>query len=369
MMTGSQTTNRFVTDEERSYTLGLSLLPSFGPRRCSLLCSVFGSAQAAWVATLADLVERGFSPVLASRFITERSAADIETVTQRCRESGIVFCARDDAQYPALLREIPDAPIGLFYRGTLVHSPMALAVVGTRRPSPYGRLVTEQLVDALARQGVLIVSGLAFGVDATAHAAALRSSGTTIAVLAGGCDQVYPTAHTGLAEAIVRHGGAVLSEFPPGSPSLRHHFPIRNRIIAGMAHGVLVTEAPEKSGALLTAKLALDYNRDVFAVPGPITSATSAGTNRLLRDGAQCARHAGDVLSAYQFAPAPETPLTPLSEVEQKVMHCFGAEPLSVDHVVKTSTLETSVVNATLTQLEIKGWIQAIDPLHFIRRR
>ncbi len=325
-----------------------------------------------WHASLPELLAYGLPRPVLERYADERSKVDIRQIADDCARHGIRFIWHEDADYPELLRQIPDAPLGLYVRGELRTASLSIAMVGTRRPSSYGIQVTRTLATELAAAGVEIVSGLALGIDGVAHAATLQSHGRTVAVLGCGLDTPYPSGHRRLSEDIIKRGGAVISEFPPRTPALRHHFPIRNRIIAGMTSGVIVTEAPRESGALLTAKLALDYNRDIFAIPSPITSVTGAGTNGLLRDGAMLISCTDDVLSFYNIKQTTrqlEKQLDPLSGDERCVLHAFGTEQRSIDQLVQMSTLSTSAVSAALTLLELKGWVEHVDPFHYLRKR
>ncbi len=356
----------------QQFTLALAyLLRSFGVRTLRRLRASFPSVDALWQASLDEFCARGIPERIAMRFVQERRTVDPDACAEECAALQLRFIAEGEPAYPPLLREIPDAPIGVFVQGTLPSRHLALAIVGTRRPTGYGTHVTSLLAERLAAEHVVVISGLALGIDATAHRGALRAGGMTVAVLACGLDSVYPRTHTGLARELVANGGAVVSELPPGMPALRHHFPIRNRIIAGLAQGVIVTEAPERSGALLTASIGLDYNRDIFAVPGPVTSPTSAGCNALLRQGAHLIRDADDVFRFYQLplAGPPAMPVETLSALERSVLDLVGRESVTVDHLKKISTLDTSVLNATLMLLVMKGWIRQIDPLHYLRSR
>lgn len=358
-------------NNEQRFTLGLASLPSFGQARLKKLLALFGTSEALWTAAHRELLERGIPDNLASLFVTERAAVRLDEIEARCSKLGIDCLSFDDTRYPKLLKEIPDAPFGLFVRGTLPDDTTALAIVGTRRPTPYGTVVTRLLTAELVRAGLLTVSGLALGIDGLVHDTTLKEGGRTIAVLASGLDEIYPRAHTRLASAIVAHGGALISEFPLGTPALKHHFPIRNRIIAGLTRGVLVTEAPERSGALLTAKLGLEYNREVMSVPGPITSETSFGTNSLLRLGAIPVLRAQDVLDVFHLQEnvQPTIPLGDLSEDERSILSCMTHTPTTVDQIFQMSRLEASVTNAALIRLQMKGWITQTDPLHYVRTR
>lgn len=357
----------FGNEIETRYRLGLAFLPSFGPVRLRRLLAAFENSEQLWHTTESELLERGFSVPVVKRFCAERDATNLEKCVERCAKAQCVFLTEHDARFPHLLKEIPDAPLGIFVRGTLEQPALSLAVVGTRRPSSYGIQATKLLAGELTDNGVVVISGLALGIDGIAHQSTLEHGGTTIAVLAAGLDQIFPSSHYRLAQTIVERHGALISEYAPGAPALKHHFPLRNRIIAGMTSGTVVTEAPVSSGALLTAELALQYDRDVFAVPGPITNGTHAGTNKLLRRGAQVVTCTDDILSAYHRTATmhAKTTRAPLTGTEQTVLKLFAEEAATVDQLVKISTLEASVVNASLTLLVVKGWIVQLDALHY----
>jgi DNA processing protein len=281
---------------------------------------------------------------------------------QKLEQLKIQLVSYNDSEYPELLREIPDFPLLLYYRGTLPESSSAsLGVVGTRRITTYGRSVTSTLVPILSRSGLIIVSGLAYGVDALAHELALDNQQTTIAILGSGLDEssIYPADHIFLATKIIEQGGAIISEYPPGTPALRHHFLARNRIIAGMTLGTLVTECALKSGALITARHALDYNRCVYAVPGPTYSPMSEGTNWLLKQGARIVTEASDVLSDLNFIiTSPPSATTAYGLNEQRVLECMHLAPQSVDSLVIQTQLPTNTVSSILTVLEMNGTIK-----------
>lgn len=276
--------------------------------------------------------------------------------------NGIITIKQNSPDYPALLAEIAQPPETLYIRGSLkpLKAP-CLAVVGTRTPSAYGKQVTPSLAASLARAGITIVSGLAIGIDTLAHEAALETGGKTVAVLGSGVDEmsVYPPENRTLARRIVESGGAVISEFPEGTEPKPFHFPQRNRIIAGMSQGVLVIEAREKSGALITANFALEENRDVFAVPGPITVPTSAGPNRLIAAGAQAVLDADAILDAWRierpaFAAPPDAP----GESGHPLLAHFPATPIHVDELIRASGLPAAQANVELAKLELAGYIR-----------
>src|SRR3989344_2264475 len=263
--------------------------------------------------------------------------------------------------FPAMLKEIHDPPEELYVWGEIPDMPM-LAVVGTRKTSPYGKQVTPRLVQELSRAGLCIVSGLAYGIDALAHEAALETGGTTVGVLGSGLDRksLYPRDHWRLAERIVEHGGAVISEYPEGTTPERFHFPARNRIVAGMSRGVLVVEAPEKSGALITADLAMQYDRDVFCIPGPITSQNSSGTNRLIQLGAKLVMNTDDILEEFGIVPVAknETEITALSETHQKILTFLSEGQKHVDEILVGTGLDITMCNVGLMELELSGFVK-----------
>lgn len=259
-----------------------------------------------------------------------------------------------DLRYPSLLKEIADPPKVLYVRGRLeLEGRESVAVVGARKPTPYGIQVTERLVGAIA-QSCVVVSGLAYGIDAQAHRSAVSGGGLTVAVLGSGVDDasIYPAEHRGLVEDIIRSGGAVISEYPPGTGPQRHHFPQRNRIIAGLSRKIVVVEAGAESGALITAGLGLDYNREVLAVPGPITSENSVGPNQLIAAGAK------PVLSASDIIKIETVPIVrDLTEVEQIVYNTLVSGGKTIDEVVQATGLPASEVNSLITLLEMRGII------------
>lgn len=289
-------------------------------------------------------------------------------------------------RYPAMLKEIPSPPPLLYVRGNIdvLHLP-SLAVVGTRQATPYGLAATRELVAPVARQGIVIVSGLAKGIDAVAHRTALECGAATVAVLGSGIDQTYPWDHRQLADDIVSRGGAVITEFPLGAKPERHHFPQRNRIISGLSKAVLLIEAGEKSGALITAKFAVDQNRDVLALPGPIYAPQSIGPHHWIQHGARLVTSGQDVLETLNLSalPAPisskqvminglerpPTPdkeqLKPSSPEEAAMINILAREPRHVDELAEKSKLDTSVASATLALMEIKGTARHIGGMYY----
>lgn len=356
---------------ETAYWLGFSRVAEIGTRRFALLRQTFGSAEAAWRAGETDLHEAGLNGTPLANLLRMRSTLDLSAELQRVARLGARVITQLDPEYPHLLLSIDDAPILLYVRGSLLPSDeRALAIVGTRRASQYGLDVTTTLARGLAQHGVTIISGLAHGIDSAAHRAALEVNGRTIAVLGCGIDDVYPREHRSLAEQIAAQG-AVITEFPPGAKPERHHFPRRNRIISGLSLGVLITEAPESSGALITATYAADQGRDVFAVPGSIFHASSAGANRLIQDGAKPVMQTSDILDelnlAQQDVEVRQTTerLSPGDETETQVLSLLGSAPRHIDEIVRESGLSTAVVSSTLAILELKGLARSTGNMQY----
>ncbi|MBI5045692.1 MAG: DNA-protecting protein DprA [Candidatus Niyogibacteria bacterium] len=265
----------------------------------------------------------------------------------------------DEKSYPALLREIPDPPETLYMLGNFHdwHKP-AIAIVGTRKATSYGLRAARALGCELAAAGITVVSGLALGIDAEAHRGALEANGNTVAVLGSGINMIYPATNRPLAEKIIEQGGAVISEFSPDLPPEKWTFPQRNRIIAGLSNVTLVIEAPEKSGALITAYLALEYNREVAALPGEITSLNSQGTNKLIKLGAAIIRSADDVLELLGLnAPNPKTLFDKLDKIENVILQCLN-KPQNKDEMLDLTQLPADILNQKLSSLELKGAIK-----------
>ena len=355
------------------YYLGFNLVNGIGPARLDRLVSAFGSLQSAWHAPAADLMLAGLDGRTVEALLKVRRTRDLQMEYSRILAAGVRPISRDDPAYPALLRELVNGPPLLYVRGTLAESDRwALAVVGTRGATTYGRDATRKLVADLVAAGVTIVSGLALGIDATAHEAALKAGGRTLAVLGSGVDQIYPTANRRLGEAITGQG-ALVSEYPLGTMPIPANFPARNRIISGLALGVLVVEAAARSGALITVQFALEQGRDVFAVPGSIFSAKSEGPHGLIRDGATIVTRAEDVLEALNMQNAVEqqaiAAAVPETPEEIALLRLVEAEPRHIDAISRDSTLAPPVVSATLAMLELKGLVKQVGGMQYVLAR
>ncbi len=356
---------------DRIYWIALVHFRSFGAVRMSRLAAHFPSMERAFNASASELIEAGIEPEIASRFLQERIHIDPQERARELEVHGIQAITVKDDIYPSLLKEIYDPPAVLFVRGALPDPKRkCIAVVGSRKASRYGKRVIEELVPALAREGLVIVSGLAHGIDETAHDVTLRCGGTTIAILGSGVDteSIYPSGNRALSSRILAAGGVIMSEFPIGSPPLKQHFPFRNRIIAGMCHGTLIVEAAIKSGSLITARCALEGGREVYAVPGSIHSLLSEGPNNLIKMGATPVTCADDILGRK-----PETSSLPLyepsNEEETLLWQRLSSSPLHLDELVRGSGLPTPKTLSTLTLMEMKGAVKHEGGNYFIRSR
>ncbi len=350
----------------------LSMVSGVGPRLRKALLDTFGTAADVLAALPDDLRGvPGIGAQLARRIAAAKDEIDVQAELDLCAENDISIVADGDSDYPRSLIEIPDPPGILYVRGRLLsQDAVAMAIVGARHATHYGLAQAERLAGSLARAGMTIVSGLARGIDGAAHRGALSAGGRTIAVLGSGLLNIYPAEHAELAEEVVAHG-ALVSEVPPRSPPLSGAFPQRNRIISGLSLGVLVVEASTQSGALISARHAMEQGREVFAVPGPVDSRMSRGCHRLLRDGAKLVETADDVLEelgplvAPAQSPSGEELRHPaellLNELEQRVLATISGQPTTIDAAVAASGLPTSQVLATISALEMRRLIKRIS--------
>lgn len=357
--------------------LRLAMVPGVGPRIRQALLERFGSSQAVLAAAPEQLRGvAGVGPKIAGA-IAAADRIDVDREIDLCREHGIEILSEADDRYPRMLREIHDPPGVLFVRGSLRgEDAMAIAIVGTRHASPYGLQQAERLAGTLARYGLTIVSGLARGIDAAAHRGALAAGGRTLAVLASGVLNIYPPEHDKLAAEITRRG-ALLGESPPRAQPLAGAFPQRNRLISGLSLGVIVVEAGWRSGALITARHAMEQGREVFAVPGHVDSRTARGCHRLIRDGAKLVETADDVLEELGplVEPTPhghgQVVVHPaelqLNDLEQKVLAAVGGDPTPVDRIVAESGLSVPQVLSTLSVLEMRRLVRRLSGTNVVR--
>ncbi|MGD9720444.1 MAG: DNA-processing protein DprA [Pirellulales bacterium] len=350
----------------------LALVPGIGPRLRKALLEEFGSAGAVFAAAPADLRRvPGIGAELTRRIAVAKDEIDVQAELSRCAAHNVTILTEGDAAYPRALREIYDPPGILFVRGEIrPQDAVGVAIVGARHATHYGIAQAERLAGSLARAGVTVISGLARGIDAAAHRGALAGGGRTVAVLGSGVLNMYPPEHAELADQIAGRG-AVTSEAPPDSPPQSGAFPQRNRIISGLSLGVLVVEASTNSGALITARHAMEQGREVFAVPGPIDSRMSRGCHRLIRDGAKLVETADDILEELGPLVAPTQAADGqavhhpaellLNEIEQQVLAAVSGSPTTIDAVVTTSGLPTPQVLSTISVLEMRRLVRRIS--------
>ncbi|OGG51373.1 MAG: DNA protecting protein DprA [Candidatus Handelsmanbacteria bacterium RIFCSPLOWO2_12_FULL_64_10] len=360
--------------------LRLQAVPGVGPTLYGELLRRFRTPEAVFSASLDALMgvpRMDRETALAIRASRDEAAdrsfeAGIAAQVRAAEGAGVTLLTLEDGRYPSLLREIHAPPPVLFVRGSCdALRGACVAVVGSRHSTSYGRQATRMLVAGLVERGFTVVSGMARGIDGAAHSAALEKGGKTVAVLGCGTDVVYPPEHRGLYEAVER-AGALVSEFPMGAAPDPHHFPQRNRVISGLSLGVVVVEADLKSGALLTAQHALEQGREVFAVPGPITSERSRGTNRLIQEGAKLVQTAEEVVEEFQAglrgAPLPATPLAEdLPDEERAILDALSGEAAHIDAVAAAAGLPVGRTLSALLSLELAGFVRQLPGKHFVK--
>lgn len=375
-------------DEALLFWVALTRIEGLGVRGAHQLIEHFGSPQAAYMASLTELESCGVPARVAQAIFAQAGMKDAEKEVREATKADCRLIALDSEDYPPLLKQIPDAPLVLYVRGDAkILSKYAVAMVGTRRPSAYGSSVAHRLAHDLAQRQLVVVSGLARGIDSAGHRGALEAQGTTVAVLGSGIDVMYPRENTRLAEQIMK-SGAVISEFPLGTGPTPENFPIRNRIISGLSLGVVVVEAAEYSGSLITARLAVDQNREVFAVPGNITSAQSFGPNHLIKQGAKLVDQWMDVIEEFpaeirmQLLPPAEAsegePMNAkagslfeasLNPDQKAIFEVLRADQaLFVDEIVGAAQVPQPRVLAALLELEMNGLIRQLPGKNFIRK-
>ncbi|HEV3343590.1 MAG TPA: DNA-processing protein DprA [Pirellulales bacterium] len=364
--------------DDLTHVLRLSLVSGIGPRLRQLLLERFGSPAAVFAASQSELRSvPGIGAKLASAVLRAREEIDVAAELEHCRRHGVSIVPLGSADYPRALSEIADPPGVLFVRGAVEpRDALSIAIVGSRHATRYGSMIAERLAASLSRAGLTIISGLARGVDAAAHRGALSAGGRTIAVLGSGVLNIYPPEHADLAKEVIAHG-AVVGEAPVRSAPLSGAFPQRNRLISGMSLGVVVVEAALQSGALITARHAMEQGRDVFAVPGPVDSRTSRGCHQLIRDGAKLVETADDVLEELGplMAPAPRDDGSLvhhpaellLNDAEQRILGAVGTSATAIDQVIADCGLPTPQVLAALSVLEMRRLIKRISGNYVVR--
>lgn len=351
------------------YWVALSRVTELGAKRIRFLVDYFHSAEKVFRASEKELFASGLPARAVNALLHERKTIIPEREWGRVESLGIGVITLVDQDYPSLLMQIYDPPAVLFYQGDLtVTNEPGLAVVGSRKATEYGKTVANKLASDLAVAGVVVISGMARGIDTSAHFGALQAGGKTAAVLGCGLDICYPPENRKLRDEIVR-SGLVLSEFPPGTTPKPHHFPMRNRIISGLALATIVVEAAEKSGALITADCALEQGREVFAVPGSINSPNSRGCHKLIKEGAAMAEHAADILCELGFLNVQhdERKTVELSPIQKQVLQAIEFEPVQFDDLVKRSGLDAPMLAVILVELELASFLKKLPGNYFLR--
>lgn len=353
-------------EKEILFLNAFNAIPGVGAATLRALKKHFGSYEAAWRAPLARYADVALDTQARAALLQAKPGMDPEREMRRVLREELWMITEGDAAYPPLLAEIHTPPAILYGKGAkeALASDHSIAVVGTRRPTPYGIEATEAVVAGLTAAGVAVISGLATGIDTKAHRTALERRGTTVAVLGSGIDpqSLFPPENRTLADRIAASGGAVISEYAPGTPAVKEHFPLRNRIIAGLAHGALVVEARERSGALITARLAMEENRDVFAILGSIFSPTSAGPNALIQQGAKAVARAEDILEelGIDHARTAQTTETESLNEKERALLALLEHPRGIDDLCAETQFPVPVILATLSVLELKRLIRGL---------
>lgn len=357
----------------RKYWVGFNIVPGIGPTKLRALLDHFGDLEPAWSADRDALTQAGLDQRAIRSLISVRQRVDLDAEMAKLERRHVQALNWDDETYPALLEQIYAPPPVLYVRGNLrPEDEWAVAIVGTRRATVYGKQVAAMLGRDLARNGVTVVSGLARGIDVVAHRAALEAGGRTIAVMACGLDRVYPPEHRDLAQEITQHG-ALVSDYALGTPPEAINFPPRNRIISGLSLGVIVVEAGHRSGALITVDFALDQGRDVFAVPGNILNKTSMGCNQLIQNGAQMVLETRDVLQELNLTMIEQhiqaKAVLPSDPTEAKLLELVSDRPTHVDEICRQSDMPVHEVSSALAMMELKGMVRQAGGMHYVLAR
>lgn len=392
-----------MTQQDLIYLNALNTLPSIGPTRLIQIMRYFPNIEEAWQAPSGEFGKIFHDENLVNRIAEEKKKVEPEKEFEKLEKENIKILTINDNSYPSLLKEIYTPPPILYYRGSFFsnchpgrsegssandctdssaaslpqndkncNNKACIGVVGARRMTLYGKEATINIASPLARSGITIVSGLAKGIDSVAHEIALENNAETIAVLGSSLDKnsIYPPENKNLADRIINQGGALISEYPIGMPALPQNFPQRNRIISGLSLGVLVVEAKEKSGALITAREALDQNREVFAIPGPITSPLSAGPNNLIKIGAKMTTAADDILEELNIEKISQQEenkkILPSNPEEEEIIKFLSKEPAHIDKLVRQCNINASLVSSTLVIMEMKGMVRNLGSMNYV---
>ncbi len=360
--------------DDLKYWLGINLVKGIGPAKFRKLSQQFGSPREAWGASELQLEQAGIDQRSLQNLVELRNTLDLDAELNRVHARGICLITWNDENYPRYLKEITNPPPLIYSHGELLPSDeWAIAVVGTRRLTTYGRQVTQDIVTGLVQNSITIVSGLARGIDGLAHQRAVEMGGRTIAVLGSGLDVMYPAEHRSLAQRIIDGRGAVISEYPLGTRPDGGNFPARNRIVSGMSLGVVVVEAGISSGALITANFALEQDREVFAVPGNINSPASAGTNKLIQQGAKLVQSSEDILEELNLTMVPQQmaaqKIAPDTAEEALLITYLSDQPVHIDEIINEVELPSGLVGSTLTLMELKGLVRQVGGMNYVIAR
>lgn len=354
----------------KTYWVGFNYVKGIGSVRFRALLDFFGDLTIAWQAPYDALKAAGLPPKVIENLLLVRKGLELDRILDNITRQNIQIYTWDDDEYPARLKQIDQPPPVLYVKGTLIpQDDWAVAVVGTRRITAYGRQVAGELGGYLANNGITVVSGLARGVDSVAHEAALNHAGRTISVLGCGVDRIYPPENRQLADRIISQG-ALISDYPPGTPPDSANFPPRNRIISGLSRATVVVEAGKESGALITATFAVDQGRDVFAVPGNIYAPQSKGANELIQQGARPLLAFEEILDSLNLKQVPQQQnlriVFPANELEAELLGTLEGEPLHIDEIGQKSGLPIDKVSATLAMMELKGMVRNVGNMSYI---
>jgi DNA processing protein len=359
--------------DERLFWVGLNLVKGIGAVRLQKLLDHFGDAQTAWEAPPFALKSIGLEERIVDSLLEVRASVDLYAIWENMQSQRITLLTWLDEAYPRRLKEINQPPPVLYLRGEITpQDEWAVAIVGTRKYTPYGQQVTEEVAAFLAHNGVTVVSGLARGIDSIAHQAALNAGGRSIGILGNGIDQIYPPENEGLAQKMMEMGG-LISDYPLGTPPESFNFPPRNRIISGLSIATVIVEAGQKSGALITAEFAANQGREVFAVPGKINAPQSKGTNRLIQEGAHPLLCPEDLMAALDLTMVTEhqtaRTVLPADATEAALFKVLGHEPKHVDEIGLEVNLPIEQVSSTLALMELKGLVRQVGGMQYVAVR
>lgn len=359
-----------MVEEEKIYLNAFNLFEKIRGKRLERIFNFFSSFKKAWFSSPTDISAAGIEEELIFEFFKNKKSIDPEKEFEKLKKERIEMVTIKDSSYPDRLKEISCPPFLLYAKGKLFKNEFCVAIVGTRRCTDYGKQTAKDLASDLSETGLTIVSGMAKGIDTAAHKTAVLKGKRTIAVLGSGINEksIYPQENIKLAKEIISADGAVISEFPFGDASLPHHFPQRNRIVSGLSLGIVVVESKIKGGSMITASWAADQGREVFAVPGQVSFATSEGPNYLIKQGAKLVTSANDIIEEFDLRALQKQKIKISGESieEEKILKAIENEPLHLDKIIEKTRLEAGAVSSLITIMEIKGKIKNLGKNIFI---